>query len=574
MKTKCLLLYLFLLVVTLSSCSKKSDLSNAIPVDALYVVRVDAQSMIKKSEYDVFKNPIVQQGVNFAKPFLKDDQKKLLDNFLKDANALGIDLKNEYYVYATGKEFGLVVKMIDAKKFNDNLKTISSEDKVVTENGVYALASYKSAVVWNNDKLVFVSRDLPYNLDANSKKEDEIMSYAKNLLTQSEDNSISSVKEYNRFLAEAKDISAFYSLGNIMKWAELNSKQDSLANEVATTVFKEFDGVSAAAYLNFDKGNLVTTQDFLYNSDNTEKRFKSFVNQFVAPIKGELLKYVPENNIFLASANLNGKNLENYLTSIKAFDLANERTADSIPDKSRQLLKCIDGDITFFISDIKINKESGKKDEVIEAVDVQLDKDSLDYDVFAIDRVKSNTSHDFDNMVVDMGIFANVSDADFVAAMLEENAKDSSSKIEILSPRVYKLTEDPKNTVYFGLKNNLFFATTLPSVYEAVIAREAISNAYKGDKHNEDLFFIKGDFNKFVSIILSSSEVANLRDIDKYIQLFNLIQGYQFSAKANTLSMSGNVTFNNKTQNSLKTICYAIDDLTKASFSNILGNLF
>ena len=99
MSLKKILFTLLVAVTVFSSCNQSSDLSNAIPADASYVVHINTKSLIEKSQYDIFSNPTVKQGINMYKVMLKDDSKiKFLDDFLKDANSLGLNLKNETYI--------------------------------------------------------------------------------------------------------------------------------------------------------------------------------------------------------------------------------------------------------------------------------------------------------------------------------------------------------------------------------------------------------------------------------------------------------------------------------------------
>lgn len=569
MKTKYLYHYILLIISLLvfSSCNKKSNLSDSIPADAFYVLRVDAESLIKKSEYNLFQNPIIQQGVNFSKPFMTDAQKKLLDNFMNDANALGLDLKGEYFTYMSDSELGLVMKVFDAKKIKNNLLTISGNDEVVVEDGFYIIKSKQWAVVWNNDKLIFLSHNQSNNPD-NSFDINNLVLNAKNHLSQTKENSISSIKEYNTFLTDATDVSAYYSINKMLSWIQINNtNQNYLSSEAANSLSNVFDGVSIAAYTSFEKGKIEVNQNFLYDSDKTEQRLKTFASQFLSPIKGDQFKYVPQDNILLVSANLQGKNLETFLHTNKIFDQFTESTGDTISDKSKQILSSIDGDVTLFISDFNF-LTNGATEQFAQEIS---DADSSSLQLYqSIEEVGNNS----DRMEIQMGVFAQVANDDSLATLLEENSNDTSNNIEKLSSKSYKLINDSQNTVYFGLKDNLFYATTLQNVYEAIVEGKAIVNPYSGDHKKDDLFFLQGNFNKLASVILSSPNVAQLSDIDKYKPIFSLLDAYQLSVKAQTLSMSGYISFNDKTENSLKTICYTLDEFARSSMSGIFGNLF
>lgn len=578
---KKILFLLTILILTLASCSKSSELSNSIPADSFYVLRVDAKSLIKKSDYDIFQNSAIQRLLSFGRIVLKDDQIKLLNQFLENPNSLGLDLKDQYYMYIKENEVGLVLKVLDAKKMNDNLKIIASGEQATFKDGVYSLKSYNAVIVWNDDRLIILNRDLnpsKYIGDESDTKvdnQDATLEYAKGLLTQSSDKSINSLEVYKKYIKDRdqQDISIFYSLDKITNYTMSQFKGTDKEKAVLKAFLKEFDGLYYGGQLNFEIGNIASLSEFLYDSPEATKRLKDFVARFSSPITGTHFKYIPKNPMLITSFNLKGDEINKYLNEIGVYDLLAEKQ-DTVPIDLQTILKNIEGEATFFVSDFSITKENTST--IKEAP--LLSDDSLDFDEI------EDFDPDIDDakLKLDAGLLATVANPDSIYAIVQRAVKkdSTSNRVEEVSPRVFKAVVDQDNTVYFGVNENLFFVTSSEEVYQAVAKGKSISQPYAANFGNA-LNFVEVDVTKINSAIIQYILPANTKSdmygseyqtmISMYSQIFGIFESYEYLIDSFTLYGKGNITLTNKKDNSLKTICLTIDKALSESVSSLMS---
>ena len=554
MKVKNLLLILFVLLIGFSSCSKESSLSKSIPVDAFYIIRVDANSLIKKSEYDVFQNTLVQRGISLGRAFMKDNEVKILNSFLENANSLGVDLKGEYYIYMTGSQFGAVLKVLDAKKLKESFDIVAKNGQVEFSDGVYSITNPGSVIVWDDNKIIFSAR---FNPDLQDKSNATLLAEVKSQLNQSEEKSINSNPQYKTFISEAKDVSLYYVPSKIQ---ELVSEQQ---DKQALEVLKEFDGVSIVSYQDFETGKVSTTGKYLYDSNDTEKRFKTFASQFSSSIKGDQLKFIPNDPLLFASVNLKGQEINKYISKIRLGD--NKDIDQRVSNNTQEILHFLDGDLTFVISDIY-----SKKAEVSDTLSID-EKEIDDFD--GIDDDYTSFNEPSNDIAINFALLADVSNVDSLSNFLQEKAANEVNKFEKISPNIYKLTKDPNNIVYFGLKGNLAFATTIESVYQSIVNDKPLEKASVVNVKNKTAY-ISGDISKFKTSLITdlglSAGYYDTATVTKTLALLGLFNKFEFSVNADTYAMDGDLFLNNTKDNSLKSICLGIDQL----ISNLASNLF
>jgi hypothetical protein len=104
MKKNFLLLYLFVALVTLSSC-KKTAYTHAIPADAAAVISIDMKSVAEKSGINDKENEALKQHLTDAlKNGLNNETAERLTKILADPSESGFDLKEPVYAFSS-KEF-------------------------------------------------------------------------------------------------------------------------------------------------------------------------------------------------------------------------------------------------------------------------------------------------------------------------------------------------------------------------------------------------------------------------------------------------------------------------------------
>lgn len=533
---KLLALFLGLLFI-FSSCSDSKDPKDAIPADANYVVCIDAKSLITKSEYDIFSNPMIQQAISMYKVSLQDEAAvKILDNFLNDANSLGIDLKGDLYFYTNYKVYGIVAGVNNANKVKDALVKFSlvKEEEIKKEEGIYTVApEVQTCLAWNNHKLLLmVDIASAYGNPSDVKETVDLAELAKVQLEQGTDKSINSNTAFVEFLKNKRDISTFFSMKGLDK-----SLPDfaGLAKAADVTIpFKKFladiDGVSTGIYTSFENGEVKFENKYFYDSPENETKFKELLAQLNGNIKGDQLKYINGDPLFLISTNVKGEGAYSYLEKLGFTELLTEELSTNVePDKIETILKDLNGDITFAIT----SKTADKQQE----------------DIFA--GIGSPTP--------EFVFFADISNPSMIIDFIKEQLVHEGIKYTELSPTIFKVNSNNVD-VYWGANQNTFFFTNNQLVYNSLNASDLVNNY--SDVIKDKSIVMLGDLQVLQSYM--SSNIA-FQSFGPFLSEFGK---YEF-ASTNDLTGVGRLELATKDKNSLAVICKQIDQLI-SSFGGLL----
>lgn len=517
------------------SCSESKDLINAIPADANYVVCIDAKSLVKKSEYDIFANPTIQQFISMYKVTLKDEAAaKLVDNFLADANSLGLNLKGDLYFYTNYKVYGVVVGVSDADKVKEALVKFSlvQEADIKKDGSMYISApETQSCLVWNGNKLLLmVDVASAYGNGSEAVEPVNLVELAKEQLKQGADKSIKSNVAFVEFMKSKKDISTFFSMKGLDK-----SLPDlaGLAKATEVTIpFKKFladiDGVSTGIYTSFENGEMKFENKHFYENAEAEKKFKELLSQLSGNIKGEQLKYISSDPLFLLSANVKGEGAYSYLEKLGFIELLIEELPDNIEaDEVQKILKDLNGDITFAVT----SKNAVKKQD----------------DIFS----------DMGASTPEFMFFADLSNPSEVIDFIKQQLAAGEMKYTELSPSTFKLSSNNVD-VYWGANGSTFFFTNNELVYKNMNVANLTNNYSSVIKDKSIVMF--GDLK-----VLQSYMADNIafRSFGSFLNEFGK---YEFTGTAD-LTGVGRVEFATKDKNSLAVICKQIDQL----ISNVGG---
>lgn len=109
MKKISLLLYLFIVVVAMSSC-KKTEYTHAIPADATAVISVDMKSIVQKCGIGDKENESLKQHLSDAlKNGLNSETSSRLQKILDKPSNSGLDLTEPIYIFKAGEFDGATV---------------------------------------------------------------------------------------------------------------------------------------------------------------------------------------------------------------------------------------------------------------------------------------------------------------------------------------------------------------------------------------------------------------------------------------------------------------------------------
>ena len=102
----------------------------AIPKDVAMVMKVDLKNLARKANYKLMDNSLIKGSVELMKASVNDDKKKMIDDFLKDPNSLGVNIIGDMYFFVTADgTMGGVLSVSDSKKLYDNFLKIDPNFK-------------------------------------------------------------------------------------------------------------------------------------------------------------------------------------------------------------------------------------------------------------------------------------------------------------------------------------------------------------------------------------------------------------------------------------------------------------
>jgi hypothetical protein len=508
-----------IMLVAFASCKKSSDaLTNVIPADALGVYHVDVQSLVKKSNYDIFKNETVLRGVNLAKGMLgKKEAVDMLDALTQDINALGLNLKGDCYAYFNGKTIGVVLGVNDAEKFKNALIDFSlSAEAIEKENGIYILDLDKNVVVaWSSDKLLLAATKDMYRYRSDAKEID-LKTTVLQQLVQGADESINSNPVFAEFLKEKKDISAFYALTD--SYFDLIKTTLSGADfpiEV-TDALVELKGASSTSYISFDKGEIAITSKAYYPNSDVEKKYKDLTNQMMGELKGEQLKLIPANAIFAASANIKGAGVYDFLGKLGLYPLIEKQDEEGLV---KTILNEVDGDITFALTDITTVKKSYE--------------------------LGGGEKYEYDSTEPQLTFLIDTKDGNKAIEVITNLSQQTGDSLIEIAPATYSFKE-----AYIAVKGNtLSFTNNKESLDNQPVATDL--SALAKDK----IVVLGGDIKPLKAI--ASKNIPDEDASTTVGELISLFDTYNMTSTRET--GEGKVIMTDKSQNSLAAICQWLD---------------
>lgn len=534
MRTVKLLFTVTLISLFFFSCGEKGNkLTQSIPANAVYVTRIDTKTLAEKSEYDIFQNITVSRGLNLAKAFVGEKEAvDMLDAFTKDINALGLDLKGECYIFSDYSYFGILIGVNDAEKVKKAFTSfpITDDEDITFENNIYSFSPERTfSVCWDKDKLIILGNmNSRYYYD-DDKEDVDITVEAKKYLTQKEEESINSNSAFTEFLSKKSDISAYYSYANMDILGKMSGA--SLSEEMKKEL-EDMKGVNLFAYGSFEKGEITLETQIYYSDSDSEKKFKELSAQTLGKINGDLLKYTPEDPLFLLTANMKGEGIYNYLESLDLISMMEKNSA--LPDSIityKELFSQFNGDITFSVNDIlKVKK-------------------SYTYG--------SGETYEYEKQEPAMAFFGEVKDGKVLMEKFASLLQLQSEELEKIDENTFSFDDNGVN-VYFGVNNNMLFVTNDQATFDR-IKSGGTKNSY-ADLSNGNATVIYGKFDKIRKLAEEELKDDNSREAVVVKEGLSQLDLYQYTASDN-FSGKGKIVIKDKDKNSFAVICQFVDKI-------------
>ena len=287
-------LCLFILAI-FSSCSTRQDYTNAIPGDAKGVFSVNLQVLAQKAGIQEAENQAAMDKLTEAlKTGLSSDLQQQIENLMENPENLGIDYAAPVYFFQADRT-GMVAKMSDHKQLENFLETTRQDELFIGPQQAdgYAYAyNEKLFIAFNETTLLAFAA--PSSMDIGQMNND-----AKQLLAQTEENSIRQQNFFNELQTRQGDISMAIS-------AESLHKLVPQTNMPGGTDLKDLIAIYS---LDFGSGR-IEMKGNLYTEDKTLKAFiEEQASATPRPIEGKYLTYFPESTLMLMAMNVDGEKL-------------------------------------------------------------------------------------------------------------------------------------------------------------------------------------------------------------------------------------------------------------------------
>ena len=537
MKITKLILVVTALTLAVVSCKKSSqDLTNAIPANAGYVVHINGKSIVEKSNYDIFKNVTVQRGINMAKAMIGNNQDavNMIDAFTKDVNSIGLDIKGDSYFYTDYASYGFVMGVNDAEKLKNSILNIpgAKEQEMVKvgDDGIYTISTGANAViVWNKDK--FIALGSMGHYFSGGDKDQDLLAVAKKQLTQEDKESINSNPAFANFLKDQKDITVFYSYSPEMIKNMLAMSRVDLPEEILNEL-NELKGASSIASVSFDKGQITADGKIYYESSDAEKKYKDMAAAMSGSLKGDQLKYISENPIFLTSVNLKGAGIYDLL---KKWNLLKDVEPEAAKEgfDLQALMSNVEGDITFALTDIlsvtrmrSWGESKSSFPEFTVLVDLKNGKET--FDIVKSKLAEADSAREGENEGAPKAIDENTYTADI------DGTKG-----------------------YFGIANNMLYITNSEKIFNGVKSSTPVSAGYDALAKN-NMMLMTGNIQSLKAPLLKEIRDNEAKGYaDEFVSLFG---NYDYTGSVD-MGGKGKIEMTDKSQNSLAAICKYLDNV-------------
>lgn len=256
------------LVLALFSCSKTNKEGRMIPLNASYVMHINAAQMSSKVSWDEMKNSEVYKEI------LSDTSiPKYLIEVMNNPENSGIDNKKDMVGFLVvdkkGSYSGFVGSIKDADKFNTFNKDLIKDGFEKQEDGITYISKKPMAVGYNKEKFVYVTATPAMegfgrrydDKDAGSSL--DLKQTIANLFKISEDQSLAKNEKFSALMKDNADVHIWFNseamtegLGDVMPFVDLSK---------------------------FTKGN-ITTASITFNNGNIAVKSKWYASKELSAI--------------------------------------------------------------------------------------------------------------------------------------------------------------------------------------------------------------------------------------------------------------------------------------------------
>lgn len=322
-----------LVVIFFSSCSSKSEYTDAIPQDASMVISLNMKKIVDKSGINEENSKaLVRRITDALKSGLGAKSNKAVEELLKDPSSSGISFEDNIYLFSgdSSNLFGILAKLDDEDDFSSILE-------VLNEEGVCSEIHDGDKCQWakignlfcgfNNGTLMIISN----GTDDTSGLKETLMSY----MRQEKDKSFSSTSYFKK-LNEAKG-----EMAVILNFSLLPSNLVSQL-KIGMPADMKLEDLKYLMNVDFNAGNISCQVQSLISEASIVSTLED-IDKATMNVDNDLLAYYPSNTVLWSGASIKGGEFYSILSKNPAV----ERMMDDpmIPIDINDIFSAVDGDV-------------------------------------------------------------------------------------------------------------------------------------------------------------------------------------------------------------------------------------
>lgn len=415
------LLLLFIVGATLFSCSRKNEHAERIPADAIFVASINLQNLVDKSGYTAEDAKIL--GAKFAEEAqssLSPEQIKYFQKLIADPREAGLSLKAPVYVFSSPDiSFALVAQVDSESKLEtfirESFKTDGKEVNISTQDGYHFVNLNNTGLLGYDNRSCIVTFGKATGRDVQLKHLGEAMK-------RKGSESITKHSAYKEMEQEQGDLRMFYSLGGMMDMAMQG--YGALGASMAREIYSfNIDSCYAINSIAFEAGKLTYAQR-IHTENLKAKQSLEEIYKIAKPSSGEFIKYFPASSLAFLNIGLDGNKLLKLISGGSLGVILAMAEAEGVNFSTP--IASLDGDITIGL--MELHEDYVGATLMAKLNDEQPMVSLLDY--FYTQAVEQEGEVDADFVKIDNQNYQTIID---------------------------------KMTISFGVKDNIFYISSLPT---------------------------------------------------------------------------------------------------------------
>lgn len=300
------LLLLFIVGAALFSCSRKNEHAERIPADAIFVASINLQNLVDKSGYTAEDAKIL--GAKFAEEAqssLSPEQIKYFQKLIADPREAGLSLKAPVYVFSSPDVSFALVAQVDSESkletfIRESFKTDGKEVNISTQDGYHFVNLNNTGLLGYDNRSCIVTFGKATGRDVQLKHLGEAMK-------RKGSESITKHSAYKEMEQEQGDLRMFYSLGGMMDMAMQG--YGALGASMAREIYSfNIDSCYAINSIAFEAGKLTYAQR-IHTENLKAKQSLEEIYKIAKPSSGEFIKYFPASSLAFLNIGLDGNKL-------------------------------------------------------------------------------------------------------------------------------------------------------------------------------------------------------------------------------------------------------------------------